>query len=77
MSRTNAILVRLNSEAVTAHQQFEVHMPVIYRVSPGLGPAAGGSRLMIQGANLDIGNVEDTRVTVDVGGGSVVNCRME
>ena len=74
-SVTNAVLIRLHSEAITAHQQFEVHSPKVYRVSPQLGPAAGGTRLTIQGADLDIGNVEDTRVTVDIGGG--MECRVE
>ena len=52
---------------------FEVVTPRIERVSPILGPVAGGTKVTVFGSNLNIGNIEDTRITVV--GGSV--CEVE
>ena len=43
---------------------FEVVTPRIERVSPILGPVAGGTKVTVFGSYLNIGNIEDTRITV-------------
>ena len=64
MSLTNTILIRLHSEAITSNQLFRVATPEITRVVPARGPVAGGTRLTLWGSNLNIGNIEDTRITI-------------
>ena len=64
VSRTNSILIQLQSGALTtSHELFQVATPGVYGVTPSRGPAAGGTRLTVWGTNLNIGNIEDTRIT--------------
>ena len=64
ISPTNTILIRLHSQAITSHDLFRVATPEIFRATPSLGPAAGGTRLTIHGVNLNIGNIEDTSIWI-------------
>ena len=64
VSLTNSVLIRLRSGTfTTAHELFQVATPRIHEVTPSRGPAAGGTRLTVWGENLNIGNIEDTRIT--------------
>ena len=66
-SQTNTILISLHSNAVTSSEHFVVATPKVFGVSPSLGPMAGGTRLILLGVNLDIGNREDTRIAISGG----------
>ena len=67
VTQTNTILISLHSNAITSSEHFVVATPKVFGVSPSLGPMAGGTRLIVWGENLDIGNQEDTRITTAVG----------
>ena len=56
----NGILVTAVSDDV-----FMVLTPSVDEVVPSFGPVSGGSVLSVRGSNLNIGNVEDTRVTLN------------
>ena len=43
---------------------FKTTTPSIRGVSPGLGPKAGGTLVTIQGTDLNIGNIEETSITL-------------
>ena len=73
VSLTNSILIRLQSGAfTTSHELFKVATPGVYGVTPSQGPAAGGTKLTVWGANLNIGNIEDARITTASGIGCIV-----
>ncbi len=40
--------------------------PTINSVSPTIGPMAGGTTVAVRGTGLDVGNKEDTRVSLEV-----------
>ena len=64
---SNAIRISLPSRSGQSTNQFRVVSPQITRVVPSRGPQAGGTRLTVYGSNLNIGNVEDTTITVTSG----------
>ena len=61
------ILITLPNGSRTSDTQFNVVSPRITGVFPSRGPQAGGTLLTVYGTDLNIGNVEDTRITL-VGG---------
>ena len=44
--------------------QFRVAAPQVVQVVPSFGPVAGGTRVTVYGSELNIGNVENTGVTI-------------
>ena len=58
------IEISLNSGQGESEQQFRLLTPEIFEVDPILGPAAGGTRLTLRGLHLNIGNTNDTRITI-------------
>ena len=68
-----SVLIRLRSGALTtSHELFRVATPEVYGLAPSQGPAAGGTRLTVWGANLNIGNIGDTRIATVDGIGCIV-----
>ena len=61
------ILITLPNGAGMSDAQVNVVSPQITRVLPPRGPQAGGTQLTVYGTDLNIGNIEDTRITL-VGG---------
>ena len=61
------ILITLPNGAGTSNTQFNVVSLQITRVFPPHGPQAGGTQLTVYGTDLNIGNTEETRITL-VGG---------
>ena len=61
------ILIRLPNGPGTSDTQFNVVSPRITGVFPSRGPQAGGTQLTVFGTDLNIGNTEDTRITL-IGG---------
>jgi plexin A len=61
------ILITLPNGAGASNTQFNIVSPEITGVFPSRGPQAGGTKLTVYGTNLDIGNTENTRITL-VGG---------
>ena len=61
------IFITLPNGCGTSDKQFNVVPPQITRVFPSHGPQAGGTQLTVYGSDLNIGNIEDTRITL-VGG---------
>ena len=61
------ILIILPNGAGTSDMQFNVTSPQITRVFPPRGPQAGGTQLTVYGTDLNIGNIEETRIIL-VGG---------
>ena len=64
---TKTILITLPNGPGTFDTQFNVLSPRVTGVFPSRGPQAGGTQLTVYGIDLNIGNVEDTRITL-VGG---------
>ena len=56
------VLVFAPSGIGSTNTQFRVASPQIWGVVPVLGPVAGGTRMTVLGANLNVGNIEDTRI---------------
>ncbi len=50
--------------------------PFVSSVKPTFGPMAGGTKLTVRGTALGAGNLENTRVTMEVSGGSTYPCNM-
>ena len=61
------ILITLPNGPRTSDTQFNIISPRVTRVFPSRGPQAGGTLLTVYGTDLNIGNTEDTRITL-VGG---------
>lgn len=73
MAPANSILIRLQSgRLTTSHELFKVATPGVYGVAPSEGPAAGGTRVTVWGTNLNIGNIDDTRIMTGDGVGCIV-----
>jgi hypothetical protein len=65
---TNSILIRLRTgHFTTSHDLFKVATPGVYEVTPSVGPAAGGTWVTVWGTNLNIGNIEDTKIITSDG----------
>ena len=61
---SNAIQISISSRNGMSSVQFQFVSPEIVGVVPSRGPQAGGTRLTVNGTDLNIGNVEDTRITL-------------
>jgi plexin A len=63
-----SVMIMLSNGNVTSGETLFTRVsPEITRIFPSRGPQAGGTNLTVYGTNLDIGNTEDTRITL-VGG---------
>ena len=60
-----SIEISLSTGQVMSEQQFRFLTPEITEVYPILGPVAGGTQLTLKGQNLNIGNTDDTRITIN------------
>ena len=58
------IQISISSRSGRSYVQFQFVSPQIVGVVPSRGPRAGGTRLTVNGTDLNIGNVEDTRITL-------------
>ena len=58
------IIITLPNGPGTSSTQFNVVSPQITGVFPSRGPQAGGTQLTVYGTDLNIGNTEDTRITL-------------
>ena len=61
---SNSIWVTTLSGRVALGRQFRVADPQVVRVVPSLGPVAGGTTLTVYGSDLNIGNTENTGMTI-------------
>ncbi|XP_064398643.1 plexin-A2-like isoform X2 [Halichondria panicea] len=50
--------------------------PIVSSVKPTFGPMAGGTKLTVGGKELGTGNLENTRVTIEINGGPTYPCSM-
>ncbi|XP_064398652.1 plexin-A2-like [Halichondria panicea] len=50
--------------------------PSVRSVKPTFGPMAGGTKLTVGGRELGTGNLENTRVTIEINGGATYPCSM-
>ena len=64
---SKTIQINIGSRNETSDVLFRVASPQITGVFPSRGPQAGGTQLTVYGTDLNIGNIEDTRITL-VGG---------
>ena len=55
----------VGSVLVVGASLFTVVEPTVTGIEPALGPMSGGTSITIQGTGLNVGNTEDTRVTLD------------
>ncbi len=59
--------------ATTVHVgSFTAVSPAVNSVTPTFGPRAGGTTVAVSGTGLDVGNQEETRVSLEVSGSSYV-----
>ena len=61
---SNLIQITTLSGPVEVGTQFRVAVPQVVRVVPSLGPVAGGTTVTVYGSDLNIGNTENTGVTI-------------
>ena len=61
------VTVALGTRVGTSEERFRFVTPQILAIDPVIGPMAGGTRLTVHGSHLNIGNLEETRITVDNG----------
>lgn len=59
------IEVVLSTGQAVSQQEFRLLTPEITEIDPLLGPVAGGTQLTLKGQNLNIGNIYDTRISID------------
>ena len=64
---STAVMIMLSNGRASSGEMFTRVSPRITGVFPPRGPQAGGTNLTVYGTNLDIGNTEDTTITL-VGG---------
>jgi plexin A len=64
---TTVMISLSNGDAISGEMWFTRVSPNITGVFPSRGPQAGGTNLTVYGTNLNIGNTENTRITL-VGG---------
>ena len=55
---------------------FTVVVPTVTGIEPARGPMSGGTFITIRGTGLNVGNIEDTRVTLDGEDGPECTIRM-
>ena len=58
--------------AIVNAGSFTSMSPAVNGVSPTFGPMAGGTTVAVSGTGLDVGNQDDTRVSLEVSGTSYV-----
>ena len=46
--------------------------PTVNSVTPTFGPMAGGTKVVVNGTGLNVGNQEDTRVSLEINGSNYV-----
>ena len=68
-------LARGRSPVVIGAAFFNVVVPAVTGIEPALGPMSGGTSITIRGTGLNVGNTEDTRVTLD--GEDGPECRIQ
>ena len=61
------ITITLPNGAGMSNAEFNIVSPRVTGVFPSLGPQAGGTQVTVYGTDLNIGNTQDTRITL-VGG---------
>ena len=66
---------RRSSFTTSLLTNFIVADPTISSVSPTFGPMAGGSILTVSGTDLNVGNTENTRVTLN--GSDALECAIQ
>ncbi|XP_064388277.1 hepatocyte growth factor receptor-like isoform X2 [Halichondria panicea] len=59
-------------EAIVNAGSFTAVYPTVNSVTPTFGPMAGGTIVAVSGTGLDVGNQEDTRVSLNISGSSYV-----
>ena len=59
-----SINITLPNGAGISSVQFNIVSPRVTGVFPPRGPQAGGTNLIVYGTNLNIGNIEDTSITI-------------
>ena len=59
------MLIQDGSRLIAVEFPFTVTKPSVTSIFPAFGPIAGGTLITIRGSNLDIGNVEETHVTLN------------
>ena len=77
-SGEKTVVLTLNRDEGTGRATFTnfvVADPTISSVSPTVGPMAGGSTLTVSGTDLNIGNTENTRVTLN--GSDALECAIQ
>ena len=68
----HVIMITLPSGVTFSNEEFNFALPEIYGVDPMVGPVAGGTELKVWGSNLNIGNIENTRVHLIEGIGECI-----
>ena len=61
---SNSILFTTLSGPVALGRQFRIAVPQVVRVVPSLGPVAGGTTVTVYGSDLNIGNTQNTGMTI-------------
>ena len=64
-----------SSVLVVGSSRFTLVEPAVTGIEPALGPMSGGASITIRGTGLNVGNTEDTRVTL--GGEDGPECRIQ
>ena len=64
----NFFLMIGSREAIVNAGSFAAVYPTVNSVTPTFGPMAGGTTVAVSGTGLDVGNQEDTRVSLNVSG---------
>ena len=55
---------------------FSVLNPTVSSMTPTFGPVAGGTKVTVGGTGLKVGNYENTRISLEVSGGSSYVCNI-
>ncbi len=55
---------------------FSVLNPTVSSMTPTFGPVAGGTKVTVGGTGLKVGNYENTRISLEVSGGSSYICNI-
>ncbi len=63
----------IGSRVVTVNAGFFTVMdPTVSSVTPTFGPIAGGTTVVVRGTELDVGNQEDTKISLKVNGSNYI-----
>ncbi len=58
--------------AIVSSGSFTAVDPTVNSVTPTFGPMAGGTAVVVRGTALDVGNQEDTRVSLEINGSGYI-----